>query len=65
MKESFLVAGFVLGGLFLIIWGAVQDTSLIPTGIGMLTTVAGYLYGQRTGETRAMLKLQKINKKEN
>ena len=57
MKENLLVLGFVLGGLFLIIWGAIQDTGLIPIGIGLFTTVAGYLYGTKAGETRTMKKI--------
>lgn len=53
MKENLLVAGFVLGGLFLITWGAVMDAGLIPIGIGLFTTVGGYLFGQKNGEIKA------------
>lgn len=57
MKENFLVGGFVIGGLFLIIYGAAfAHAEFIPVGIGLFTTVAGYLYGASNGEKKAMLK---------
>ena len=60
MKENILILGFVLGGLFLIIWGAIgKQHDLILLGLSQFVTAGAYIKGQQSGEVKAFKSLLK------